>query len=193
MTTPQDGQRRPPPPPSWPPYTSPGSPPEPSKRRWPWIVLGAILLCGLPLGGCLALVGIGVSEFNEVTGAIESDASVFLAATQSGEASAIEAQLDGGTGCLANEDLLAQAFVLGEQLDPASTWEFSGTRFVTRSGGSTFSVNADQDTFVVPGREDTSTAQTTATITGADGATIEVVLDLLRPDSTWFVCQMTAS
>ncbi|MFT7473858.1 MAG: hypothetical protein ACI81L_000773 [Verrucomicrobiales bacterium] len=188
--TPQDGvpwNPAAPPPPIDPPYSSPpprgSSPVPPKKKRWPWIAGALVLFCGLPLGGCIALVGLGFNEINERGDAIESAASQYLAALQSGDLEVVQTIADDEAPCAPSEDLFGAFSAAG----PPNEWDFSRTSFVDRGANSTFSSNADPETFVLPGRESESFALIGGTAQTESGP-VDFELELTKPLASWRVC-----
>jgi hypothetical protein len=187
---PQDGvpwNPAPPPPPIDPPYVSPppgGSfPVPPKKKRWPWIVGALVLFCGLPLGGCIALISVGFNEINERSTEIESTAGQYLDALRSGDLGAVQAIADNEAPCASGEDLFA---AIGGSASP-DDWDLSRTSFVDRGENSTFSSNADPETFALPARESESFAIVSGTAQTADGS-LDFQFELTKPLASWRVC-----
>ena len=60
-----------------------------TRRRWPWIVAGLLVFCGLPLGGCVALVGFGVREVNERSDQIGDSGNLVVTMAIAGDGEAL--------------------------------------------------------------------------------------------------------
>lgn len=160
---------------------------EPKKRkRWPWIVAGLVLLCGLPLGGCLGLVAFGVNELNERSDAIEESTADFFAAVDARDGVAVETLSDGRAPCSSSAALLS-AF---EGIESGATWNAEKTAFVERTGNSSLSSNADPETLFIEGRADESAAVVNGTLTTSGGVDDLQVL-LSKPGSQWRICTIT--
>ncbi len=183
------------PPPGFPPQQPPMgeavgglAPPAPKKKRWPWVVAAVVVLCGLPLGGCVALIGFGVNEINSRSEEIESTVEEFFEAVDTDpSASSIEALTDGRPPCMPAETLVSSLTELGT----AISWEGESTSFVERSGNSTLSSNADPETLFVDGRPDESAAVVEGVLETSSGRR-EVQVLLSRPVSLWRICTITA-
>ncbi|MDW3178052.1 MAG: hypothetical protein R8J94_11740 [Acidimicrobiia bacterium] len=210
-STPQDGQpwnppSQPPagpppatpyptsPPPGFPPQQPPmGAPvpglpePAPKKKRWPWIVAAVVIFCGLPLGGCVALIGFGVNEINTRSDEVERTVDEFFEAVEADPMGAsADALTDGLAPCMPTEALVAALSSLG----PEVSWSGESTAFVERSGNSTFSSNADPETLFIDGRPGQSVALVTG-ILEADSGVSEAQVLLSKPVSLWRICTIT--
>ena len=200
--SPQDGQpwERPAPPPGPPPTSPhpttppPGFPPHQSapgvgqpekvkKKRWPWILAAVVLLCGLPLGGCVALVAFGVSELNERADEIEATAADFFDAVDSGQQSVVESLADGEAPCATSGQLVE---TLGE-FGVGSNWTAERTGFVERGVNSTLSSNADPETLFIDGRPNQSAGLVDGRLESSSG-TLNVQVLFSRPLGVWRIC-----
>ena len=182
------------PPPGFPPQQPPIGQPVPGlptpplkKKRWPWIVAAMVVLCGLPLGGCVALIGFGVNELNVRSDEIEGTVDEFFETVRNGEPSSSEALADGQAPCMAAGELVSTANELGT----SEAWRAESTSFVERSGNSTLSSNADPETLFVDGRPDESAAVVNGVLE-TDSGMREVQILLSRPVSLWRICTITA-
>ena len=180
------------PPPGFPPQAPPIGPPTSlgpgpvKKKRWPWILAGVLLLCALPLGGCVALIGFGVSEITGRTEAIESTVDDFLTASNARQSDVVAGLADGSEPCSSATALLdATAGLEG-------AWEFStsSTAFVERTGNSSLSNNIDADSLVIDGRENESAAIAEGEIIAAND-TREFQITLSKPVSNWRICTIS--
>lgn len=162
----------------------PAAPGGPKKKRWPWIVAGVLLLCGLPLGGCVALVGFGVNEIGNVNDELRASTDTFIAEWNAGTPeNALEARCFEG-GDFPPIDWIAEG---ATELE----WDENAIAFVKRDGNSYFSSNADPDTSFINGFEDESNAFVEATIrdvNGAGSADVELLFLDLDGDDTWELC-----
>jgi hypothetical protein len=184
FTTPPPYGSVPPTPPGMPTGMAPGVPVA-KKKRWPWIAAGVLLFCGLPLGGCLALVGFGVNEIGNTNDEIRTSGEAFVDAWNSGTP---EAEMD--ASCFAGE-----SFPTIDEFLPGTgplTISEDGISFVTRNGNTTFASNADSDTSVIPGYEDISTAWMQANLTDTSGTNGDTLVELsfINPnnDDSWELC-----
>lgn len=177
------------PPPGFPPQQPPtgeplGAAPAPQKKkRWPWIVAGLVLFCGLPLGGCIGLVAFGVSELNERADEIEATTAEFWNDVASGQRAAAENLTDGQAPCTPSAQLVG-AF---DGLESGATWTVESTGFVERSVNSSLSSNADPETLFIDGRPTASAAVVEGTLTTSTGIQDVQVL-LSKPGSQWRIC-----
>lgn len=163
-----------------------GLPGTPKKKRWPWIVAGLVLFCGLPLGGCVGLVAFGVSELSERSEEIESTTDLFFEAIDMSEMSVAELLGDGEAPCIPRAELVQ----LFDGLDPGWTWSADSTAFVERTGNSTLSSNADPETLFINGRPDESAAVVNGRLSWADGD-LDVEILLSKPLSSWRICTVS--
>lgn len=154
------------------------------KKRWPWIVLAVVLLCGLPLGGCVALVTFGVNEISERKEAVEDTTTQFFTSIIDDDV-ALASVIDGDPPCAVETELQQAADSIGSPGD----WEFSRTAFVDRTGSGYISSNADPDTFALPGREGGSLASVTGAITTSSGS-YDFEIILTKPLASWRVCSV---
>lgn len=156
-----------------------------TKKRWPWVVLAVVLLCGLPLGGCVALITFGVSEISDRKEAVEDSTAQFFTSFDIDESLALTSLIDGDSPCAA-EAALRHVF---DSVGPPSSWEFFRTAFVDRSGSGYIGSNADPETFVLSGREDGSLASVAGAVTTTSG-TYDFDIVLTKPLATWRVCNV---
>lgn len=165
----------------------PPTPDPPKKKRWPWIVGAMVLFCGLPLGGCVALLGVGLNELDERSDAIEDVVNQYFIAVRSGDEAAIEALSDGLPPC----DVL-QADPVPLDIDVAETdvFEVSRISFSDRSENSTFSQNAGPDGVTISGREGESAARVTGVIIGTEPA-VDYEITLTKPLVSWKICTVS--
>lgn len=176
------------PPPGFPPQqpAAVGLPETPKKKRWPWIVAGLVLFCGLPLGGCIGLVAFGVSELSERSEEIESTVEDFFTAIDASDVANAELLADGEAPCTQSSEL-AQMF---ESLDTGWTWTAESTAFVERTGNTTLSSNADPETLFINGRPDDSAAVVNGRLVWAAGD-VDVEILLSKPLASWRICTVS--
>ena len=155
-----------------------------TRRRWPWIVAGLLLFCGLPLGGCVALVGFGVREVNERSDQISDAGNLVMTTAMAGNGEALAVLTDGGPGCVPTPQLV-DAVLAGTA--GATDWDSGDVAFVDRNGNSYLANVSEPETFVVPGREAAGTAQMRGDLAGAP-AVRSVQLTLLKTGDTWKLC-----
>ncbi len=164
-------------------------PQPPKQRRWGLIIAALVVFCFLPLGGCLALIGFGVSEVSERNDAIRASATDFFAAATAGDLDAVSQTVDGVDPCLGSHSrddiVLAFRDVSGLDLGRVS--------FVERDGNSTFSSNADSDNLVIPGRPGVSAATIEGSVVAPDGGVRSIFFLLSKPGAEWRVCQVEVS
>ena len=163
-----------------------GMPLPPKKKRWPWVVGAVVLFCGLPLGGCVALIGIGFNEIGERNDAIEEVITQYAAASRSGDPATIASFLDGESPCMSNEEFASNVVEGGWDAVDISRISFSD-----RSGNSTFSSNAGENGVTIDGREGESAALVVAVAT-ANGIDTDVEFALTKPLVTWKICTISA-
>jgi len=155
----------------------------PKKKRWPWIVAGVLLLCGLPLGGCVALIGYGFNEISEVNDELRASTDTFIEQWNAGTP---EAALE--PRCFDGD------FPPIEWVAEGATeleWEERGLAFVKRDGSSYLASNADADSTVIVGYEDDDNGFVDATIrdvNGAGSAEVELLFLDLDGDGNWELC-----
>lgn len=202
--TPPPGQPNPStPPPSQPPPSAapppPGAPPgpaypaaaygqpvqQPQKKRWPWVLGGCFIGLLLLAGGCAALVVFGFREIGQVEDEIVAEVdTMFMSAINDDFAEG--ATVAEGTGDCLNEagleDLLAT-------LDPTS-YTVDSVLFVQRNGGAFFSNSpGDEDSIVIDGRSNASSAIVDGTLETTSG-TEGYVVELLDGGNGWQVCSL---
>ncbi len=160
----------------------------PKKKRWPWIVAGVLLLCGLPLGGCVALIGFGVNEIGNVNDELRASTDTFIAEWNAGTPeAAIEAQCFDGGGEFPPIEWIADG---ATELE----WEERSIAFVKRDGNSYLASNADSETSVIINYEDDSNGFVNATIrdtNGAGSANVELLFLDLDGDGAWELCGLS--
>jgi hypothetical protein len=163
-----------------------GIAPPVKKKRWPWVVAAVVVLCALPLGGCVALIGFGVSELNERSDDINATVNDFIDAAQRGDREAAEALTDGEQPCMPAGEMVQGVAQLGGNAPPA----LESTAFVERSGNSYLSSNADPETLFIDGRPDESIGVVQGQIeTNTGSVDFEVVLS--KPLSSWRICTIS--
>lgn len=164
-------------------------PQPPKQRRWGLIIAAAAVCCFLPLGGCIALIGFGVSEVSERNDAIRASATDFFAAATAGDLDAVAQSVDGVDPCLGSHsrDDIVLAFRDVSELD------LGRVSFVERDGNSTFSSNADSENLIIPGRPDVSAATVEGTVIAPDGTVRSIFFLLSKPGAEWRVCQAEVS
>lgn len=183
------------PPPGFPPQQPPMGQPVPGlptpplkKKRWPWIVAAVVVFCGLPLGGCVALIGFGVNEISSRSDEIEHTVEEFFETVGAdATASAAGPFVDGEPPCMPAEALASSIRSLGTSI----SWSAESTAFVERSANSSFSSNADPESLFIDGRPNESAAVVTG-ILETDGGASEAQVLLSRPGSQWRICTITA-
>lgn len=153
------------------------------KKRWPWIVAAVVVFCALPLGGCVALIGFGVSELNQRSDDINATVIDFVEAAQRGDLNEAEGLTDGQPPCMSAEYAVQTVAGLGGDAPPT----IDSTAFVERSGNSYLSSNADPETLFIDGRPDGSIGVVQGQIDTRTGpADFEAVLS--KPPSSWRIC-----
>lgn len=146
-----------------------------------------VIFCGLPLGGCVALIGFGVNEINTRSEEVERTVEEFFDAVADDPAgTSVDSLADGSPPCMPTEALVAALSSLG----PDVSWSGESTAFVERSGNSTFSSNADPETLFIEGRPRESVALVTGILEADSGASEAQVL-LSKPFSLWRICTIT--
>lgn len=163
-----------------------GLPDTPKKKRWPWVVAGLVVFCGLPLGGCIGLVAFGVSELSERSEEIESTVEDFFTAVETGDQARLENLADGQAPCMPASTLADAVSAIG----PDAVWTADSTSFVERTGNTTLSSNADPESFFLDGRPNESAASVTGQLTTGSG-TQEIQVLLSRPVTLWRICTVT--
>ncbi len=174
------------------PYGAPGqpygAPVKPRRKRWPWIVAALVLFCGLPLGGCVALIAFGLGEIDEREDTIRDTAGQFMN-RQIGNFTTGGDFMDGGVGCLQP----AGRFDLAEldfELAAADEWRSDDIAFVDRTDTGYLANVSEAESFVFPGREDEGFAIVTGTLLLDGDPQQEIRVLLLKPGNSWRVCTL---
>lgn len=180
----------PPGPPSGPPNGGFNLPPQPKKKRWPWILAGLFVLCFLPLGACGAIIGLGFNAIGDIVDEVQAPVETMFTDASNGNFDAAGSFAEASGGCVNFEQLTEQM----RELAPTGPPVIDNVLFVQRDGSTTFSNTGfdEGEDFIVDGRTNSGAGEVTGTIPTAAG-TKDFRVTLVDDVVSWRVCEVSIS
>jgi len=162
-----------------------GLPVAPKKKRWPWVVGGLLLFCALPLGGCVAFIGIGVSVINGIEDDVKGVVEEVFSEASDGDFAAAASVADAEGSCIGAGPL---AMML-EDVQPTGSLNITHTGFVKRDGSTSLSniASVDEDTLIIDGRSGNGGAEVVGQVGTATGQR-QFTITLVQAGNDWHVC-----